>query len=512
MFGFVRGVRGRAVVVVLVVAGLLGGVTAGSVAAARSTTVTWNVSSLTAGQVKSLSNVATTNSSGVKTWSKTGSCTLSPKSQPTQLTMGTGSSCTLTLKIAKTSKYPAKTSTKTITRKSSSTTTTVAPTTTTVAPTTTTTTVAPTTTTVAPVLYEVGDVGPGGGIVFYVDLTRPAGSQYFEAACAGWQNNCDGSRADPRAEWGCYETLFFGAGGTLIGTGEQNTADIMNTVTGCTTPRSAADLADDYSHNTLDDWFLPSLDELNQMYTNLHSASTPLGGFSTDYYWSSSEADDALAWYQDFNYGAQDVHNEYNTFYVRPVRAFSGSDAPTTTTVAPTTTTTLAPVPLYSVGDTGPGGGTIFYVDLTRVEGSQYFEAACVGWSDGTCGGDDLTDPTAEWGCWGTSYIGAHGTAIGTGEQNTTDIVTGCATAGIAARRANDLVLGGQSDWFLPSKDELNRMYIWRTAIGGFSTHYYWSSSEYDLYIAWFQLFFNPGNQRDDSKHLTYYVRPVRAF
>ena len=312
MFGFVRGVRGRAVVVVLVVAGLLAGVTAGSVAAARSTTVTWNVSSLTAGQVKSLSNVATTNSSGVKTWSKTGSCTLSPKSQPTQLTMGTGSSCTLTLKIAKTSKYPAKTSTKTITRKSSSTTTTVAP---------TTTTVAPTTTTVAPVLYEVGDVGPGGGIVFYVDLTRPAGSQYFEAACAGWQNNCDGSRADPRAEWGCYETLFFGAGGTLIGTGEQNTADIMNTVTGCTTPRSAADLADDYSHNTLDDWFLPSLDELNQMYTNLHSASTPLGGFSTEDYWSSSEYAGG-AWYQYFGHGYQGGFYKDYQACVRPVRAF----------------------------------------------------------------------------------------------------------------------------------------------------------------------------------------------
>ena len=158
--------------------------------------------------------------------------------------------------------------------------------------------------------------------MFYVDLTRPAGSQYFEAACAGWQNNCDGSRADPRAEWGCYETLFFGAGGTLIGTGEQNTADIMNTVTGCTTPRSAADLADDYSHNTLDDWFLPSLDELNQMYTNLHSASTPLGGFSTDDYWSSSGAGGPDAWYQYFGHGYQGGFYKDYPACVRPVRAF----------------------------------------------------------------------------------------------------------------------------------------------------------------------------------------------
>ena len=113
MFGFVRG---RAVVVVLVVAGLLAGVTAGSVTAATSTTVTWKVSSLTAGQVKNLSDVATSNSRGVKTWSKSGSCTLTPKSEPTKLTMGTGT-CTLKLKIAKSGKYLAKTSSKTITRK-----------------------------------------------------------------------------------------------------------------------------------------------------------------------------------------------------------------------------------------------------------------------------------------------------------------------------------------------------------------------------------------------------------
>ena len=304
MFGFVRGVRGRAVVVVLVVAGLLAGVTASSVAAATKTTVTWKVSSLTAGQEKNLSAVASTNSKGVKTWSKTGSCVLSPTSKPTKLTMGTGVSCTLTLKIARSGKYPAKTSTKIITRKSSPTTTTLAP---------------PTTTTVAPVLYEVGDVGPGGGIVFYVDLTRPAGSQYFEAACAGWQNNCDGATADPRAEWGCYGTPITGADGLVIGTGEQNTTAIVN---GCTDAGIAADLADDYSHNTLDDWFLPSLDELNQMYTNLHSASTPLGGFSSDGYWSSSDYVGYDAWAQGFNYGSQGNVTKYYPGNVRPVRAF----------------------------------------------------------------------------------------------------------------------------------------------------------------------------------------------
>jgi hypothetical protein len=111
--------RSRAIFLagVLMVAGLLAGVTAGSVTAATSTTVTWKVSSLTAGQVKSLSAVAKTNSPGGKTWSKKGSCTLTPKSKPTTLTMGSTGSCVLMLKIAKSGKYLAKTVTTTITRK-----------------------------------------------------------------------------------------------------------------------------------------------------------------------------------------------------------------------------------------------------------------------------------------------------------------------------------------------------------------------------------------------------------
>ena len=166
----------------------------------------------------------------------------------------------------------------------------------------------------------VGDTGPGGGIVFYVDLNRPAGSRYFEAACVGWQNDCDGTTADPLAEWGCNGTLISGAGGHAIGTGEQNTADI---VTGCPTPGVAAHLANDLVLGGQTDWFLPSKDELNEMFTNLHSPVTPLGGFSTDvFYLSSSEDDDASAFAQRFDDGVQDNRSKGTTYYVRPVRVF----------------------------------------------------------------------------------------------------------------------------------------------------------------------------------------------
>jgi len=162
------------------------------------------------------------------------------------------------------------------------------------------------------------------------------------------------------------------------------------------------------------------------------------------------------------------------------------------------------------LGDTGPGGGTIFYVDMNRPVGSQYFEAACAGWTN-NCDGT-TPDPTAEWGCFGIPIAGADGLAIGTGEQNTAEILAGCATPGIAARLANDYTNSGESDWFLPSRDELNEMYVKQITIGGFSsTGAYWSSSGYLGYGAWSQNFYY-GYQSSYYKYNTFYVRPVRSF
>ena len=161
----------------------------------------------------------------------------------------------------------------------------------------------------------VGDTGPGGGIVFYDAGSVQSWGRFLEAACAGWQNNCDGTTVDPHATWGCYGTPITGADGLTIGTGEQNTTAIVN---GCTDAGIPADLADDYSRNTLNDWFLPSKDELNQMYIQ----QTAIGGFSTYYYWSSSEGDANLAWGQDFLYGTQGNDGKYYSSFVRPVRAF----------------------------------------------------------------------------------------------------------------------------------------------------------------------------------------------
>ncbi|HZV69210.1 MAG TPA: DUF1566 domain-containing protein [Saprospiraceae bacterium] len=115
------------------------------------------------------------------------------------------------------------------------------------------------------------------------------------------------------------------------------------------------------------------------------------------------------------------------------------------------------------------------------------------------------------WDCSGTTITGADGTALGTGNQNTIDIMAGCPTAGIAARICGDLVLNGYSDWYLPSKDELNKLYLSRVAIGGFIASGYWSSSEVDNNNAWFQNF-NNGAQGSLSKNAPSFVRAVRSF
>ena len=118
----------------------------------------------------------------------------------------------------------------------------------------------------------------------------------------------------------------------------------------------------------------------------------------------------------------------------------------------------------------------------------------------------------ADWGCFETPISGADGTAIGTGNQNTIDIMAGCTEGGIAARICGDLVLNTYSDWYLPSKDELNKLFINRVAVGGFSSNDYWSSSEFDNYFVWSQYFLNGFQGYGNKRFNTFHVRAVRAF
>jgi hypothetical protein len=114
---------------------------------------------------------------------------------------------------------------------------------------------------------------------------------------------------------------------------------------------------------------------------------------------------------------------------------------------------------------------------------------------------------------WNGSFIvtGATGTPLGTGLTNTTAIVGAQGEGSYAAKLCYDLVIGEYEDWYLPSKDELNKLYQNRVEIGGFEEAAYWSSTEFDFRNAWFQnLEFDIQDAND--KLITFRVRAVRSF
>jgi hypothetical protein len=117
----------------------------------------------------------------------------------------------------------------------------------------------------------------------------------------------------------------------------------------------------------------------------------------------------------------------------------------------------------------------------------------------------------APWGCMGVPIPGADGTALGTGNQNTIDIIATCTAAGIAARICSDLVTGGYSDWFLPSKDELAKLYLNKDLIGGFASENYWSSTEYNYANSYYHMF-SSGTQYYGGRDYNGHVRAVRTF
>jgi len=212
-----------------------------------------------------------------------------------------------------------------------------------------------------------------------------------------------------------------------------------------------------------------------------------------------------------------------------------------TATVTPTSTTCDGATFTCQVGDTGPGGGIIFYVSSGTFTSTgsicntacNYLEAAP---SSGTNAWID-NQANYAWSGNTTTIIGAtaRGTAIGTGYANTLAIV-GQASGGDTANKAGTITRAYRgpnnlSDWFLPSLDEINQMCKWsrgitgvnlttvttycgvagtlNTGLGaaGFAGGGYWSSSE--LYR---QSFANGGQTAGSNKAATYYVRPVRAF
>ena len=213
------------------------------------------------------------------------------------------------------------------------------------------------------------------------------------------------------------------------------------------------------------------------------------------------------------------------------------------------TTATCAMGGACIVGDTGPGGGKVFYVhddadDLftcgaTLASTCKYLEAAPNTWSGGSA------DPTKRWAVVAhqssdiatiTNDSSAYNNAlgIGLGYKNSLAIVGQGNDPTTAAGAARAYAGGSKSDWYLPTTAELNLLCQWARnvaqdvttrctggtlntgtgASGGFSSNYYWSSSELYNLESWYQDFttVGGGRQMNQAKYQSYYVRPVRAF
>jgi uncharacterized protein DUF1566 len=164
---------------------------------------------------------------------------------------------------------------------------------------------------IVPTVYAVRDIGPAGGFIFYDKGSYSDGWRYLETAPSDqdYENNYN-------IEWGCQESLIESTN-AVVGTGYQNTMDIIND---CTLDGIAAQRSSILSINGFDDWFLPSKDELNLIYNELHCYG--VGGFIDFTYWSSTEKDSISTWNQNFTNGIQ-ASGEKGTFYrVRAVRSF----------------------------------------------------------------------------------------------------------------------------------------------------------------------------------------------
>jgi len=174
----------------------------------------------------------------------------------------------------------------------------------------------------------------------------------------------------------------------------------------------------------------------------------------------------------------------------------------------------------YTVGQPGPAGGIVFFDKGSYSDGWRFLEAAST----------DIPG-TAEWGAYEKKIVGTT-TGRGAGKRNTqiiADFLRDIGETGRAAQIVQDFRQGGYDDWFLPSKDELNLMYVnlKEKGLGRFGNGWYWSSSQSDTrsdypnIYAWIQNFSNGGQAGDmdganmyapSSRKSTNSVRPIRQF
>lgn len=343
----------------------------------------------------------------------------------------------------------------------------------------------------AALTYKIGDTGPGGGLIFFVDTQNEYQDfDYLEAAPNDIKEKViwcsDASRSI---------TSDSGKAGTAVGRGSTNTTVML---AACTS--GAANSVREYSSGGKSDWFLPSRDELMLMYANLHGRAS----FEESDYWSSSE--NAATYAVTVHFGSGNWFSLDKSFsrYVRPVRVFSAISSPSP---SPTTSPAFA----YKIGDSGPGGGVIYFIDVKNdYPAFTYLEAAPADIPGTFNWCNDLTHSIP-------ALAGEGARAVGRGATNTAAMLVACSSG--AANAAHSYLNNGKDDWFLPSTNELKLMYEnMRGSLGfmanGFQAGEHWSSNEAYESGAMVQNFDDRymSSAGGSLKSALLYVRPVRAF
>ena len=361
----------------------------------------------------------------------------------------------------------------------------------------------------AATVCNIGDIGPGGGIVFYDAGKEEYWGRYLEMA----PQSCEGVRY-PWRPAGNNNTVYTAQGDQTaaelrllakgMGMGKVNTRIITFALGG---GKYAAKYAEDLECNGRDDWFLPSKDELDTAYNRLAqnrvgSKDTPIGGFNKGYYWTSTDYNNQTAWSQYFMDGQQfdrvqtmDGNRTPPTpFRVRAIRAFGTNSVELTCAQGGT----------CKLGDTGPEGGKVFYVapDLLVVNGKswRYLEALRYDIEGSLCSIDSCDTASLNLRLPNRIGAGSSNTKALMGLKNLNDEIRGMINVGNVSK----------ANWFIPSLSELIELLKQREIVGDINTRgSYWSSSPYGDMVA------SVGINRGvifERKSQSLNVRLIRAF
>jgi len=275
---------------------------------------------------------------------------------------------------------------------------------------------------------KVGDIGPGGGTVFYVENSPQAWGQYYEVSP---------QTLDPRFDmmW-CDQPAKIITNDTSIP--DQFRAISEGQAAGC--KKGVLRLATDYVNNGLDDWYLPSLAQVKQMY--LQRASLKIEGqwlYTTDL--GTLEGKPApIAFY--FVDGQIKPMNYLAGFAARAVRSFGPK------------LKTCATGGTCVVGDTGPAGGKVFYVANAPQTWGQYLEVS-----------PQTLDPRFDmmWCENPPKPLATDATAADPARLLSETFAKSC-TKGVL-RLATDLVVNKFDDWYLPTLAQVKQLYLNRAKI-----------------------------------------------